>query len=463
MGKELATKIIENDKYEKILIIDRIKCSSFQLSSKLTIEICDILNEDSLLKLMSQFKPHIVVHLASAGMSGSSMLDKHNEEININGTKNIISCSRKVNVKLLIYTSTYNVIYGGREISNGDESLPYFPLELHTDCYSRSKAIAEMLVRDAHGKHLSTCVIRPAAIYGQEEQRHFPRIVKYMDSGMFLFTIGKAAVDWVHVDNLVQAFLLAMSKYSSSSTQHAAPVYFISDGAPIDNFEFLRPLCETRGYTMPTVCIPVTLALGLAYCMETVYYLSRAFHYPVAPFMTRAEVYKVGVTHNFSIDKARRELGYSPSITSTEGSHLMAKRYREVDWTNYFSTPSAVWWISINIGMLVLAVSALGPDDYATSLSMSSSYLEMLFVPAKYLGYAIFRSQTGLQVVLALAVAAHVCEGIYAGALTRRLGCSNTWHLWAIQTLLLGFASLKLINERRAFVSHRMPSNSKTS
>ena len=32
-------------------------------------------------------------------------------------------------VKTLVYTSTYNVVFGGQEIRNGNESLPYFPVD----------------------------------------------------------------------------------------------------------------------------------------------------------------------------------------------------------------------------------------------------------------------------------------------------------------------------------------------
>ena len=28
-----------------------------------------------------------------------------------------------------LYTSTYNVIFGGQEIKDGDDSLPYLPLD----------------------------------------------------------------------------------------------------------------------------------------------------------------------------------------------------------------------------------------------------------------------------------------------------------------------------------------------
>lgn len=71
-----------------------------------------------------------------------------------------------------------------------------------------------------------------------------------MDSDIFRFRIGKALVDWVHVDNLVEGIFLALKKISepelSSQNAPCGHAYFINDGSPIDNFEFLRPLCEVK-------------------------------------------------------------------------------------------------------------------------------------------------------------------------------------------------------------------------
>ena len=44
--------------------------------------------------------------------------------------------------------------------------------------------------------------------------------------------------------------------------------------------------------------------------------------------MTRAEVYKVGVTHYFSIEKAKNELGYEPEVNSHDGAKMMAEYYQ---------------------------------------------------------------------------------------------------------------------------------------
>jgi len=68
---------------------------------------------------------------------------------------------------------------------------------------------------------LLTCALRPAAIYGPGETRHFPRIMRSVRWGLLQFRIGSpsAKVDWVHVDNLVYAHLLAMAALLNPKTR----------------------------------------------------------------------------------------------------------------------------------------------------------------------------------------------------------------------------------------------------
>jgi nucleoside-diphosphate-sugar epimerase len=171
-----------------ICIVDLFIPSQLQ-NDQTRIQFCqaDISQLSQLEIVFSNFKPNIVVHLASWGMSGSPMLDPRCHQINVEGTRNSITLCQRYDVKGFIYTSTYNVIFGGQEIVNGDESLPYFPLTDHPDQYGPSKTVAEQLALSANGTKTSngstlvSCSLRPAAIYGPEEQRHFPRIVSIMD------------------------------------------------------------------------------------------------------------------------------------------------------------------------------------------------------------------------------------------------------------------------------------------
>lgn len=92
--------------------------------------------------------------------------------------------------------------------------------------------------REKNGKCLYTCAIRPAAIYGPGEERHLPRILHLAKLGLLLFKIGHPGVksDWVYVDNLVLALILAsMGLLDDIPGKEGCPVaagqpYFISDG-----------------------------------------------------------------------------------------------------------------------------------------------------------------------------------------------------------------------------------------
>ncbi|XP_040185523.1 short-chain dehydrogenase/reductase family 42E member 1 [Rana temporaria] len=263
-----------------------------------------------------------VIHTASYGMSGREQLQTRLiEEVNVKGTENVLQACVSKGVPRLVYTSTFNVVFGGQTIRNGDESMEYLPLHRHADNYSRTKAIAEMKVLQANGLELAdksgflrTCALRSAGIYGPGEQRHLPRIIKTVDQGLFMFLYGdhQNRVQFVHVDNLVSAHVLAAEALAEEKNHIAAgKPYFIADCQPVDNFEFLQPFIEGLGYKYPTFRLPLFFVYLMAYLTEWLHYLVRPL-YNFQPLLTRAEVYKTGVTHYFNLDKAKRELGYEP-------------------------------------------------------------------------------------------------------------------------------------------------------
>ncbi|XP_041362474.1 short-chain dehydrogenase/reductase family 42E member 1-like isoform X1 [Gigantopelta aegis] len=279
----------------------------------------DIRNYEDVMSAMEDVC--VVYHMASYGMSGKDQLKrKMIEEVNVHGTKNVLKACREMNVTRLVYTSTYNVVFGGQEIVNGDETLPYLLDHQFTDYYSKTKKEAEVEVLAADGSStddgstLHMCALRLAGVYGLGEQRHIPRIVSYLERGLVCVTYGSGVVDFLHIDNLIQAHILAAKALTPQHKHIAAgQSYFISDGKPIKNFEFFRPLIEGLGYTFPKVCLPLKLVFYLAFMLELIHLvLGRLYNFDV--ILTRTEVHKTGVTHTFSIEKARKELGYEPTI-----------------------------------------------------------------------------------------------------------------------------------------------------
>lgn len=125
-----------------------------------------------------------VFHLASFGMSGAeSTQHPLIRQVNIEGTRNVIRACQKHRVKALVYVSTVNVVFAGKMIKDGDETLPYISDDQDGDQYSRSKMLAERLVLEASSPHLCTVSLRPGGIWGPGESRHFPRFLSVVSAG----------------------------------------------------------------------------------------------------------------------------------------------------------------------------------------------------------------------------------------------------------------------------------------
>lgn len=96
----------------------------------------------------------------------------------------------------------------------------------------------KILCRSETESCLYTCAIRPGAIYGPGEERHLPRILSLAKAGLLLFKIGDESIktDWVYVENLVHAIILASTGLSDEMPGKegkpiaAGEAYFISDG-----------------------------------------------------------------------------------------------------------------------------------------------------------------------------------------------------------------------------------------
>ena len=282
----------------------------------------------------------VVFHAASYGMSGREMLDRRKtRSVNLDGTATVLAAAQTLGVSRLVYTSTYNSVFGCKPIYNGDESLPMFPPSRHVDEYSRTKALAERAVLAAHDPpRLATCALRCAAIYGPGETRHFPRIARLASLGAVVFSIGRPSVrvDWVHGDDLAAAHVLAAIGLRPGGPA-GGQNYFISDGQPVHQTTFLMPLIRACGGREVSIWLPVWLLLAVAFVIQYaclfVWWLTRGAYLP-SPLLLPAEVYKVGVTHTFSCAKATRELEYTPQVQQREGmaatvAALMRRRARE--------------------------------------------------------------------------------------------------------------------------------------
>lgn len=470
VGQHLCEDLLARN-YKLVLIDVAPLPSSLADHPNLSYRKVDLTDKTTIDKVFEEFSPETVINISGWGMSGADMLSKKCFQVNVQGTHNLIEACKDHDIEFFIHTSTYNVVFHGKPIVNGDESIPYPPDDQHLDCYSHSKSISEQYVLSQNGqackssgKLLKTSCIRPAAIYGEGEMRHIPRILRHIDSNAFLFTIGDATVDWVHVENLSLAYVLLMEKMWKVTSAEMRPcnaAYCISDGSPVQNFAFLRPLCLARGQAFPSWQLPVGLLMVVSGTMEWVYALCPA----LSPLLTRAEVAKVGVTHYFTIANAAKDFGYKPKFDSQIGSERLARYYASFPNDHFFRLAAWWWYGSIATGMTLLYIVAYLLRDQAAGDARSDALrANVVIAGAEWLGLLVFRSRVHLQLVFLLACLTHLAEACIALYLAR-YHFPQQQLLWFIQTLMLGFPSLSLIFERiknsKPNHNHNKPSNQK--
>ena len=91
-------------------------------------------------------------------------------------------------------------------------------------------------------------------------------------------------------------------------------VYFVTDGDPIVFRDFVTQLLQTQDVEPPNRAVPAAVAGVLASVTEAAW---RALPLPGPPPLTRFAYWAASQECTIRIDKARRDLGYSP-VTSRE-------------------------------------------------------------------------------------------------------------------------------------------------
>ena len=185
--------------------------------------------------------------------------------------------------------------------------------------YVRTKVEGEKLALAADGQlGLRTCSIRPVHIYGPRDPHALITSLLAFKSGSvpFLLGNGSARFDFVFVDNVVHAHLLAAKGFENKMTrqQIGGEAFFIGEGNCQNYFDWLRPYAESKKIRMPGLKLPYPLVGALARLMELVHRTTGA----EVPFH-RFHQYVLCLDFYFSNEKAETRLGYKPIVPPEAG------------------------------------------------------------------------------------------------------------------------------------------------
>lgn len=227
-------------------------------------------------------------------------------KVNVAGSENLARQAAQAGVKRLVYVSSIKV--NGEETQGGDK-FSELDAPLPQDPYGVSKWEAEQaLHRVALETGLEIVIVRPPLVYGAGVKGNFAQMLKVLARGFPLPLASVANLrSLVYVGNLADALIVC-----ATHPLAAGQTYLVSDGEDISTSDLLRQLGAAMGHSARLFACPVTL-LKLA-----------------GRLTGRADQIE-RLTGSLQIDsgKIRRELGWTPPYTLSQGLQLTAKSSKQ--------------------------------------------------------------------------------------------------------------------------------------
>ena len=250
----------------------------------------------------------VVYHCAA--VVGSQVDARQAEEVNVEGTRNVVEASRQMKVRRLVHLSTESVLIDGRPLDGVDESYPV-PESGHLSDYAATKAEAERIVLAANGDGLETIAIRPRLVWGPDDGTWLPGLLEKVDSGVFRWVDGgRHLASTCHVYNVVEAMMLA------TTAGNPGFPYFVTDGPPRSFKSFASAYMATAGAVVDDKSVPGWVMRAAGSALEMLW---KALPTKSTPPINRVEAYMVSHAQVFDDSAARRDLGYHPVIGVGEG------------------------------------------------------------------------------------------------------------------------------------------------
>ncbi len=247
-------------------------------------------------------------------------------DVNLGGTQNILAGCQAHGISKLIYVSSASVVYEGKDIHNGDETLPYTAKSQAP--YADSKVAAERKVLAANGPALSTCAIRPHLIFGPGDVRLLPAILGRARAGRLKYGVGSGEhlSDFTYVGNLVDALLSAGDRLAPDSPI-AGQAYFVTNGEPMEFFDFVGRVLKAMDLPPVRGRVPYAVAYSVATVSET-WDTLRGIPIGAEDGMSRFAIRYLCTHHYFNINRARTDLDYEPRVSIDKGISNTAETVR---------------------------------------------------------------------------------------------------------------------------------------
>lgn len=259
----------------------------------------DVTDPDSLLAAFEG--ADVVFHLA-----GIIDINVGHEEtiwkVNFEGTKNVVRAVQKCGVRRLVYASSVDafVPLPDNQIMREPDEFDVTTLD---GTYAKTKAAAtNLILHCVRTENLDAVIVFPGACIGPYDFKvsNIGEMVRKSMHGSFPASLKFGAYNFVDVRDVADGMIAAAEKGRTGEG-------YTLCGEQITTHGFIKTVAEACGKKAPRIRVGKGIVTVAAPLTEVYYKISKE-----TPLFTRYSIRKILSNCNFSIDKARKELGYKP-------------------------------------------------------------------------------------------------------------------------------------------------------
>jgi nucleoside-diphosphate-sugar epimerase len=242
------------------------------------------------------------------------------EDVNINGTRNLILAGSEAGLKRIVAMSSNSPTGASKNPAEiFDEESPYNPYM----GYGRSKRAMEelLLAHKATSRLPEITIVRAPWFYGPGQPRRQTTFFTMIKQGTFpIMGRGEARRSLGYVDSLAHGMLLA-----ALAPQAAGNIYWMADERPYPIYEIVDTVRAVLSEDFGIPVKPKTLHLP-SLVSDIARVADRALQGASLYSQKIHVLSEMNLTIACSISKAKRDLGYRPLVSLREGMR------RSVEW-----------------------------------------------------------------------------------------------------------------------------------
>lgn len=240
----------------------------------------------------------LVFHLAAriSIIRGETALT---EQVNIEGTKNVLGACKKAGVRRLVHFSSVHALATEPASQTTDETRPLVT-DPSAPPYDRSKATAHRHALQAAAEGLDVTIVQPTAILGPFDfgPSSMGQVLLNLYHGRVPAMVN-GGFDWVDVRDIVAGAIGASEKGRKGEA-------YLLGGSWRPIYEVAQEAERVTGKKAPGV-VPMWMArVGAPFAEAWAKLLGRP------PLFTADALHALRIHRNVSHEKAARELGYNP-------------------------------------------------------------------------------------------------------------------------------------------------------